>query len=1182
MLLLSTGISIAGPELESDAPTSVSRSGLAQEASPPDNGEIPRGSAHEAQLKEQAEQPVVVTEDALEAQALEAQGKLFPLESKRGKGLLATEPDVGEDFIVFGYLQSEDQIYHTRWQGLTHVGCRFVYFDSNGNLTGTSAFTGRSSYLKAGGAAAAAGVKVILVVTSFDDDPGGDIEAVMTSSSKRAVLIQDIVNLLEADSYSHGVSMDLEFSWGSTVRDGITAFMSELRTALDNSDPSYELSIYTNAIFSSSQWDFDASTGITPHIDYMTYSMYDWASGNTPHAISDFNNCLGSTRMQAYLNDGLPPEKFVPTISAYSRRWTGTTSYDVAGSSPSSQGFTDALYDTTLNPNYSGPYTNHYVTGDEGAWYTWNTGSTDYTVTWDSPESMEYKIRHALSMQDPTGVWNGRRLGGVGFWSLRWMAETSSYDPRTSSSVSRTRTYPHIYQLCQEILAAPGVTKFLIEGYEGLDYRWRDPNESPDTTGDTDSDSSRSIVTAPGGSGAPSSTVNAMQVVFDFEGSGTNRAFFGHEVLASNLATSVPDIHAVAAHFDSTTKVSASLYTASAYSGYQVRMMVMDADGDLELSDPYSLNSTGWRTMEWDLTDSGEINAYTTSEPAFNNGDGTLDTAGDGARDIGFIGFLIEGSGAVSGTVVFDEIAYEHQNPDDKDYVINEFRYNDVDSEFVEIQGPAGTLPSGFQLRFYDSSDGSVAKSVNLGGQTVPNDGGGYGFFVVGDSGVSNVDYSTGFSAAVDDIANIDPSAIQLYSTSTGCVYDSVVYEAFGGLDDLIRQETHGVTGNGYPWLGQIAGGTDSSSEPYTKGRYPDGANTWINSRDFSFMAASPGAANGNALDSDGWSFSFSTAPSKAFQTFQSFSVGSSGVGSSPGGGNVHRCVDTSGGGVISVLGDAALGSEGKGYRVEGQLYLPTSAEPAQAIAVGLCGSQGSTFFTTDSDGYGYENGYWLIYENASGIGLADGRTDHPGVFEFVHATHDNRDGLPVELLGSKSRSTTGASEGAWTTFLLEIDPLDVDPDQQLIAQINGTDVYRGSIPDGGPTLGAFQVGFRENHTGTPVPSEGTWIDTVAIVNFDWTPTPTATPTNTPTLTPTPTATATPTPPSLVWVDFDYSGTEKGTELEPYNTLVEGVNAVQVGGTVKIKTGDSTETLQIDKEVRLESDGGQARIGIQP
>lgn len=38
----------------------------------------------------------------------------------------------------------------------------------------------------------------------------------------------------------------------------------------------------------------------------------------------------------------------------------------------------------------------------------------------------------------------------------------------------------------------------------------------------------------------------------------------------------------------------------------------------------------------------------------------------------------------------------------------------------------------------------------------------------------------------------------------------------------------------------------------------------------------------------------------------------------SPSGGNAHRCMDTSGRGVSSVIGDAALGSHGQAYTVSG------------------------------------------------------------------------------------------------------------------------------------------------------------------------------------------------------------------------------------------------------------------------
>lgn len=1026
----------------------------------------PVRSVHRAQLEELGERAHPTSDDDAEAaaDARRRARRQGPSAQRRAS------PTIDDDFVVFGYLQSETQVYHLRWHALTHVGSLFVGFDSLGHLTGTSAFTGRSPYLKAGGAAEAAGVRVVLVLASFDDASNGAIATVMTSPARRATLINELVNVLAADSYSHGVSLDLEFSWGANVRDGITAFTHELRAALDGLGPDYELSIYTNAIFSANQWNFNATTGITPAIDYMLYSMYDWASGSTAHAISDFDNCLGASRMHAYLNAGLPPEKFVPVVSAYSRRWNGVSVYNGVGSSPQSAGFTDALYDVTLNPAI-GPNALRYVRGDEAGWYTWNDG-TQRVRTFEALAGMEYELRHALSLQDPAGGWSGRRLGGVGFWSLMWMAEFTSIDPRTGASVARTRTYPHVYQLCHELFSPPGTRRLFLETFAGLDYRWRDPNESPDTRGDTDADSVRELVLAPVVGGG-----NALSVTYDFEGASGNRAVIAHEVLASPLAPTVADTNAVLGHVGPSTRLSATIATTVGQPNYSVRMLVIDAQRQVEASPPFSLGPTGVRTIAWDLTDALSVHAYSTSEPALASGDGILSTNAAGRADIGFYGFVIEGSGATRGTLVIDDIAYEDATPGGRAYRINELRYADDAFEFVELHGPAGPLPIGLVLRSYDASDGSVAASFPLIG-AIPDDGGGFGFFVLGDPGVPNVDSTFGFSATRDDLANLDPSALQVVDSFIGQVYDSLVYEAFGGLDDLTRLEARGVTSNGWPWSGEVANGRDALGRPYALGRYPDGSDTGRNHADFSFQVSSPGAANGAALALPA-AFDFEAPLTTGFQTFdvmRRVDPITAGIQRSNSGGLAWRCVDVAGGGVIGVLGDAALGGE-RPVVVTGEVYVPSSLAPAQAIAVGLCGSQGSNFFSsTAAARSGYESGYWLIYENRAGVQLDDGRADHPGVWELVHATHDNMDGAPVTLLASVTNQDVGVLQGKWIAFELALVP-DLQSVGKLVVTLNGREVFHGDLPVGGPQRGAFQVGFRENHAGLPSASEGTWVD---------------------------------------------------------------------------------------------------------
>lgn len=1001
----------------------------------------------------------------------------------------STSPTVSNDFISFAYIQNEGILFHVRWQALTHITALFTEFDANGNFTNvTATWNQRSSYLRAGGAAQAAGVKVIMIVNSFDDAPGGIIEQVVTTPAKRTTLVNNIVASLKNDpgGYSHGVNFDLEFSWGTAVRDGFVLLLEELRAKLDAEGlVNHEISVYCNPTLNTNQWDV---AGMAPHLDYLIFSGYDFATGSTPNAVGDWALMADDNSLHAYLERGLPPEKLVLAFPMYGRTWDNTTAYGVSGGSTgyTGVGFTDGLYDTRLNPTNGGPHAHNYRTGDEAAWYTFNNG-TARVVTWEGEEGVHFKMRQALSVEDSTtGVnYDGRRIRGIAMWSLRWLAETSSIDPRTNTTVTRTRTYPHVYQVLQEVLAQRGRDRFLIDGFEGYDFRWRDPYLALDTVGDTDRNSTWDNLARPGGTGAPSNSSLAAQITFDFEGAGPNTGVFAHEVLNSPIAPTVRDRFAVAALFDRTTLLRAPIHTATAYSGRTARLLIIDRDGEVEASPTVSLNATGWRELTFDLN--AAATAFNTSEPHLVDGDGVIDTAGAGARDIAFYGLAVQGGGAGNVVVVLDEITYEHRNPGGLAYTINEIRYDGSANEFIEIHGPAGPLPSGLQLRRINGTTGAITSLPITG--TISNDGAGFGLFVFGDTSTPNVDQSAGFGAATDDLPDGSPSGLQLYSTITGGVYDSVVYEAFGGLDNLVRMETLGVTDEGYPWLGRIATGTDGAGAAYTKGRFPDGADTGVNSNDFSVMVASPGLANGGRVGGLSATYSFETVPPSAFQTFQSFAVVNSAVGASPGGGRVHRCVDTSGGGAMSFIGDAALGAGRAGYRVSGQVYIPGPAEPVQAIGVGFCGRQGSHFFTAGQAAAGYESGYWIIYENATGAALNDGRPDHPGVFEFVHATNDNMDGAPVSLLGSASLATAGITSGRWTTFELIVDPEAVSA-AQLIARIGGHTIYSGPLPADGPVSGAVQFGFRENHTGAPAATEGTWVDSVSIlpleINTGW------------------------------------------------------------------------------------------------
>jgi hypothetical protein len=67
-----------------------------------------------------------------------------------------------------------------------------------------------------------------------------------------------------------------------------------------------------------------------------------------------------------------------------------------------------------------------------------------------------------------------------------------------------------------------------------------------------------------------------------------------------------------------------------------------------------------------------------------------------------------------------------------------------------------------------------------------------------------------------------------------------------------------------------------------------------------------------------------------------------------------------------------------------------------------------------------------------------------------------------------------------------------------------------------------------------------------------------------------------------VYVDFNYTGfagNETGLFNQPFNTLTEGVNALDPGGTLSIKTGSSSARPTWTKAMTVTAFGGPVTIG---
>ena len=168
-----------------------------------------------------------------------------------------------------------------------------------------------------------------------------------------------------------------------------------------------------------------------------------------------------------------------------------------------------------------------------------------------------------------------------------------------------------------------------------------------------------------------------------------------------------------------------------------------------------------------------------------------------------------------SAQVMINEILYDTQGTDDTNIM------------FTEIYGPGGTDLSGYSLVGINGNNGDTYLTVNLTG-TIPSDG----YYVVGGSGVNNVDQITPHDWQNSGYQGVGCDCIELRSGST--VVDKVRYGEC--------EPGHECEGEGGTWAPDPypTGGIN-----YSIGRIPDHQDTDDNGADWGIPdALTPGEPN--------------------------------------------------------------------------------------------------------------------------------------------------------------------------------------------------------------------------------------------------------------------------------------------------------------------------------------------------
>jgi len=304
---------------------------------------------------------------------------------------------------VFGWhpywMNGAEQNY--QWDLLSDL-CFFGYEvdPATGNATSTHGFSTNDAV----DSALANNIDVHLCVILFSNHA-----TFFGNVSAQTTLINNLISMIQARG-AHGINIDFE-GVPSSQSANLTAFMTNLSTALHAANPNYQLSMCLYAVDWSNLFDEPALNNV---VDFFTIMGYDYYySGSAQAGPTDPLYGFSSTydyslsrSVSYYMSSGIPASKLVLGLPYYGREWE-TTSNAIPASTTGANVFS-RTYDV-VRTNTSGNYVNPiYNSRSASKAYIFQNAGT-WRQCWIS-EANELKLRYDLV--------NRRGLKGIGIWAL--------------------------------------------------------------------------------------------------------------------------------------------------------------------------------------------------------------------------------------------------------------------------------------------------------------------------------------------------------------------------------------------------------------------------------------------------------------------------------------------------------------------------------------------------------------------------------------------------------------------------------------------------------------------------------------------------------------------------------------------------------------------------------------------
>lgn len=335
-----------------------------------------------------------------------------PVPWRRARPIVQLQDRLGtpeKPTVVFGYLpywNVGDAVIHL--DILSHIAYFGVELAADGSL-GDSRHWGTSTLDTLIAQAHAEGVRVVLTVTNFS---GTDQQALLSSSTARALAVSNLVDLVVAGG-GDGVNIDFE-GLPVAVKAEFVTFISDLKAAMDAALGDSSVTLATPAVDWKGSYDYDRLAQESDGLIIMGYDYY--YSGGDPGPVSPlYSSAMWGQKSITWTLDDYDKyggtanrDKFVLALPLYGYDWPADSDALPSVATASADAVSYSVCRTkgdAVGRNWD----------DDSAmpWYDYNISGAYHQVWCDTDESLGMKYRAAAD----------RGIAGIGFWALGYESD---------------------------------------------------------------------------------------------------------------------------------------------------------------------------------------------------------------------------------------------------------------------------------------------------------------------------------------------------------------------------------------------------------------------------------------------------------------------------------------------------------------------------------------------------------------------------------------------------------------------------------------------------------------------------------------------------------------------------------------------------------------------------------------